>query len=108
VFFDGVDEGRRLEAVAARVGAGFLLDFAGIDGCLDAADDETGTEALDEVVSEFEGFGEVVARVDVNKRHRDATGAKALAARWVTTMLSFPPEKRMAGRSNWAATSRNT
>ena len=78
MFFDGVDEGRGLEAVAARVGARFFLDFAGIDGRLDAADDEPGAEALHQVVAEFEGLGEVVAGVDVNERHGDAAGRKGL------------------------------
>ena len=35
-------------------------------------------------------------------------GAKAFAARCVTTMLSLPPLNKIAGRSNCAATSRNT
>ena len=78
VFFDGVDERRRLEAVAARVRAGFFLDFAGVDGRLDAADDETGAESFDEVVAELDRLGKVVSRVDVHERHWDASRCKGL------------------------------
>ena len=108
VFFDGVDEGRGLKTVAACVGTCFLLDFARVDGGLNAAHNEAGPKSFDEVVTKLDRFREVVACINVNKRHGMRPGANALAARWVTTMLSFPPEKRMAGRSNWAATSRST
>ena len=88
VFLDGVDERRRLEAVAARGGARFLLDFAG-DGRLDATYNEAGAEAFGKGCHGIRSSREVVSRVDVC-RHRDASWAKALAARWVTTMLSLP------------------
>ena len=81
VFFDGVDEGRRLEAVAARVGASFFLHFAGIDGRLNAADDEAGAKVVDEVVTELNRLGEVVSRVDVDKRHGDAAWGKGFGCK---------------------------
>ena len=78
VFFDGVDEGRGLEAVAARVGAGFFLDFSGVDGGLNAADDEAGAESFDQVVSGFNRFREVVSSVDVDQWHGDAAWGESL------------------------------
>ena len=35
-------------------------------------------------------------------------GVNAFAAKWVTRMRSYPPLNKMAGRSNCAATLRNT
>ena len=81
MFFDGVDEGRRLEAVAACVGASFFLDFAGIDGGLNTADDEAGAKVVDEVVSELNRFREVVSRVDVDQRHGDAAWGKGFGCK---------------------------
>ena len=78
VFLDGVDERRRLEAVAARVGARFLLHLAGVDGRLDATYDEASAEAFDEVVTELDRLGKVVSRVDVHQWHRDASWGEGL------------------------------
>ncbi len=73
-----VQEGRRLELVAGRAGAGLLDDAPFVDRPLHGGDDEPLAELRDAPVAELDRLGEVVTRVDVHQREREATGAEGL------------------------------
>ena len=78
--FDGVEEGGGLEVVAAGVVAFFFDDSAGVDAVLDGSDEEVDAEVFDEGVAEGEGFGEVVAGVDVEEGVGDGGGLEGFLA----------------------------
>ena len=91
MLFDGVDQGGRLKAVAAGVGAGLLLDFAGVDGGLDTAHNQAGTQMLHKVVPKLQSFWKVVACVDVHQRHGDATRGERFGCQMGHHNAVLPP-----------------
>ena len=77
-FFDGVEQGRGLQSVAARLRSGLFPHTSRINGRLHAAHNELHAEALGQSVTKLDGLGEVVARVDVHELHGDAGRGKGL------------------------------
>ena len=74
VFLDGVEEGDGLEDVPAGVFPGFFFDAAGINAFLHGSDDKVYPSFFEVVVSEGEGFWEVVSSVYVEEGERDGCG----------------------------------
>ena len=69
--FQGVEEGDRLQAVPAGVGAGLFDDPPLVDRVLDVPDDEAGADLFHVFVSKVDRLFEVVAGVDVQKGEWD-------------------------------------
>src|SRR5690606_2002031 len=70
VLLDGLEQRHGLQAVAAGAGAGLLDDLAGVDGLLDAGDDQPQAQLGHPAVAELDDLGEVVPGVDVHDRER--------------------------------------
>ena len=79
-FFDGVEECGGLEVVAAGVASFFFDDASGVDAVLDGSDKEVNTEVFDEVVTEGECFGEVMAGVNMEEGVGDGCGLECFFA----------------------------
>ena len=97
-----------LQHVAGCIITRFLLHSSLVDAFLHAAHDEFGSEFLRQFITIQDGFLKVMSRVDVQQREWNLCRIESLVGRYVITIESLPPEKRMTGRSNWAATSRST
>ena len=78
VLLDRVEQRRRLQPVARRARAGLLDDAPGVDRRLDRGDDEALVQLGHAAVAEREDLGEVVPRVDVQQREREAGRAERL------------------------------
>src|SRR3954465_12694859 len=78
VLLDGVEERRRLQAVARRARADLLDPAPAVDRLLHRGDDQPLAELGDAAVAEPEHLGEVVARVDVHEREREPRRAERL------------------------------
>jgi len=105
---DSVQQGDRLQHVAAGMRSRFLDSPALVDRVLNVAHDQLGVHLPDEPVAEGQGFREVVPCVDVKQGERDATRPECPPRQVDHHDRVFAPEKRSAGLSNWAATSRRT
>lgn len=68
VFFDGIEQGGRLQAVAAGIVTRLLLDAPRIDRLLYGADDELRPEAFDQSVAILDRFAEIVSGIDMQQR----------------------------------------
>ena len=73
-----VEQRRRLQLVARGARAGLLDDAARVDRLLHRGDDEPLAELRDAPVAVLDHLGEVVPRVDVHQREREAAGAERL------------------------------
>ena len=78
VLLDRVEQRDGLQAVARRARAGLLDGAALVDRLLHGGDDQPLADLLDEPVAELDHLGEVVARVDVHHREREARRAERL------------------------------
>ena len=78
MLLDRVEQRRRLQAVARRPRAGLLRDAPGVDRLLHRRDDQPLAELGDAAVAKLDDLGEVVARVDVHQREREATRPERL------------------------------
>ncbi len=76
-----VQEGHRLQAVAAGVDPLFFLDLPGIDRRLHAAHDQVAVDLLHPPVAVFDCLLEVVPSVDVHQREGDLAGIERLAGK---------------------------
>ena len=65
VFLDGIEQGGRLQTVAAGIVTRLLLDAPRVDRLLHGADDELGSEFADEVVAILDRLPEVVPGIYV-------------------------------------------
>ena len=72
VLGDGVEQRHGLQAVAAGTRAGVFRDAPLVDALLHAGDDQADVPLGDEAVAVLDHLGEVVARVDVHHRERQA------------------------------------
>src|SRR5204862_4525592 len=73
-----IEQRDRLQAVARRARTVLLDDPAVVDRLLHRRDDEALVELLDTAIAELDDLGEVVARVDVHQREREARRAERL------------------------------
>ena len=78
VLLDRVEQRRRLQPVARRARAGLLDDAAVVDRLLHGGDDQPLAELGDAAVAEVDDLREVVPRVDVHEREREARRAERL------------------------------
>jgi hypothetical protein len=79
VLLDRVEQGHRLEAVARRARARLLGHAPLVDRLLDAGHDQLGVHLGDHPIAVLEDLWEVVTRIHVHDRKREAGGMEGLA-----------------------------
>jgi hypothetical protein len=94
---DGVQQGRRLERVAARRGACLFTHASLIDRILNETNEQRALRLLCEPISEAQCFRKVVAGVDVQKRERHTCGREGLARQPGDDNRVFPSGKQQRG-----------
>ena len=78
VLLDRVEQGGRLQPVPGGARAGLLDDPPPVDRVLHRGDEQTLAQLGDAAVAELDHLGEVVPRVDVHDREREAAGPEGL------------------------------
>lgn len=80
VFFDSVEQGSCLQAVAAGIVTRLLPDAPRVDRLLHGADDQLRPEAFDQSVAIGDCFTEIVPGIDVQQRKWNPSRIKGLVS----------------------------